>query len=293
MGDELGVPAFALSGLSKSFGGTRALDNISLEIAPGSMNFLLGANGSGKSTLINCLAGLEYWDSGSILLKGEDRAYDRPGYNHGLHLISEEIAPPLVSLAELKRLYQSLYPNWDHDIFQRFLNWSELDLSRNLTQVSRGQKVQAILALTLAVQPEILLIDEATAVLDPFIRARLMNEIERVNRKRSMTTIIATNIASEIVRMKGRLLIMRRGQIAVDRASDDFVRDLCKIRASAEQADAITRSGFCFIEQNEDGSWSFIGPATEIPRLSAPHQLDARAMTIEEIFIYHSDRSTK
>lgn len=289
----MGVPAFAISGLTKSFGGIRAIDDISLEIAPGSMNFLLGANGSGKSTLIKCLAGLEYWDKGSILLNGEDRAYDRPTYSRGIHLISEDLSPPLVSLAELKRVYQSLYPNWDEAVFQKFLAWSEMDISRNLTQVSRGQKVQAILALTLAVQPEILLIDEATAVLDPFIRARLMSEIEQGNRKNSMTTIIATNIASEIVRMRGRLLIMRRGQIAVDRASHDFVQDLCKIRAAPDQADAIARSGFCFIEQNEDGSWSFIGPATELPRLGAPHQLDARAMTIEEIFIYHSDRSTK
>ncbi|RYZ69876.1 MAG: ABC transporter ATP-binding protein [Proteobacteria bacterium] len=213
---------FEVKDLIKSYGGHKALNRINLSLEKGSMTLLLGSNGSGKSTLMRCLAGHMYWDSGEIFRFGQDRRTDRTGYNAGLHFISEDITPPQVPLKDLRELYKSLYGKFDDEIFNRLISLSGISLDKNLTQVSRGQKIQGLLALSLAVHPETLLIDEATAVLDPHVRDQLMKELSRMNADFGMTILLATNIANEITSLKGRLIVMRAGSIHLDKADDQI-----------------------------------------------------------------------
>lgn len=224
---------FDISNLKKSYFGKPALDGINLKIETGSLTFLLGSNGSGKSTLLKCLATHVHWDAGTILRRGADRAVDRGNYNQGLHYISEDIAPPPVPLSELRELYKDLYGKFDDDLFSRFVDLSGLKLTENLTQGSRGQKVQGLLALTLAVHPEVLLIDEATAVLDPYVRTALMRELETLNSKNQMTLILATNIANEITSLKGRLIMLKDGRVVMDRS--DEVIDMDEVLRAFER----------------------------------------------------------
>jgi ABC-2 type transport system ATP-binding protein len=285
-------PIFEISNLKKSYEGNLALEGVSLVIEKGSMNFLLGANGSGKSTLMKCMAGHQHWDSGEILLRGLSRKRDKKDFNKGLFLISEDILPPLVSLGELKEIYQSIFGVWDEEVFKKFIAWGNLDLTKKLTSVSRGQKIQGLLALTLATRPEVLLIDEATAVLDPFIRSRFMMEIERLNKSFGMTVVIATNIGTEISVLQGRLLIMKLGKLVVDRPVDKMTEGFTKIRVRSEYLEQAIEAGFSFIEQNKDATFSFVGLSENLNRLSCEFLPDQRAITVDEIFIFFSDRKT-
>jgi ABC-2 type transport system ATP-binding protein len=281
---------FEIRKLKKSFRSTVAVNGVSLSIEKGSMNFLLGANGSGKSTLIKCMAGHESWDSGEITRAGKSRKFDSKNFNEGLHLISEEVMPPLGSIGELKTVYQSIYPKWNEEIFEKFLAWGGLTTAQNLTAVSRGQKIQGILALTLATEPNVLLVDEATAVLDPFIRSRLMMELDLLQKTIGMTVVIATNIATEVASVKGRLLIMQAGSIVVDRPDEQLSQGFSKIMVAPEQGDKAATSGFSFIEKNREGTLTLIGKSDELSQLNFKYSVDQRAITIDEIFIYYSDR---
>lgn len=287
----MSIYEFELFELKKSYSGKQALDGITLSIAKGSMNFLLGANGSGKSTLLKCLCGHQYWDSGTIHRRGKSRERDYKDFNLGLHLISEDISPPLASLKELREVYQTVYPNWDEVIFRRFLNLSGLDVSQNLTQVSRGQKIQLLIGLALATRPEVLLIDEATAVLDPYMRNRLIVEIESLNRQTGVTVIFATNLATELTALPGRLLIMQQGRVVVDRDSEHLRDGYVKVRVAAEDFEVARNAGFSLIDKNEDGTYSFIGTQALAEKLTN-FKPDARMTSIEEIFIFHSERKS-
>jgi ABC-type multidrug transport system ATPase subunit len=167
-----------------------------------------------------------------------------------------------------------------------------LKLNQTLNQVSRGQRIQGLLALSLSAKPEVLLIDEATAVLDPFIRNRLMMELERINRETGMTVLIATNIATEVAVLKGRLLIMQGGKLVIDRSAEKMSEGFIKIRVSANEIDETQHSGFSFLERNQDGSYSFLGRAETLPALSASYLVDQRSITIDELFIFFSERRT-
>lgn len=284
---------FEIINLKKAFGRQLALKDLNLSIEKGSMNFLLGSNGSGKSTLLKCLAGHEYWDSGEILVHGNSRQRDRQDFNSGIHFISEDITPPLASLSDLKKLYQDIYENWSEETFQQFLAWSQLSLTSNLSAVSRGQKIQGLLALTLALQPQVLLIDEATAVLDPFVRSRLMLEIDRRNKEFGMTTIVATNIATEVASLRGRLLIMKNGVIVTDRSSENLSEGLSKIRVPQAHINKLAQTGFSYIGPNSDGSMNFLGAQKNLIKLDVEYSEDRRAITIDEVFILFSDRDAQ
>ncbi|MNT55335.1 putrescine/spermidine ABC transporter ATPase protein [compost metagenome] len=138
--------------------------------------------------------------------------------------------------------------------------------------------------------PHVLLIDEATAVLDPFIRNRFMLEIDQRNKKTGMTTIIATNIGTEIAVLKGRLLIMQKGSLVVDRAAENISDGFAKIRVSSSEADKTIAAGFSFLEQNLDGSISFLGKEEGLSKLNFAYQGDKRSISVDEIFIFYSDR---
>jgi ABC-2 type transport system ATP-binding protein len=292
MGDLLTVASRHLDivDVNKSYGPHAALSGVSLSIAKGSMNFLLGANGSGKSTLLKCVAGHEYWDSGDIFYNGFSRKIDRKNFNLGMHFISEDIQAPQCSLGQLKSLYQDIYKKWDEAIFQKFLNWGDLKFSDTLTAVSRGQRMQGLLALSLSCGPEILLIDEATAVLDPFIRNRFMLEIDRLHKTNGMTTVVATNIGTEVALLKGRLLIMEQGKLVVDKSAEAIGDGFVKVRIALADVDQITSAGFSLIDKNEDDSVSFLGKREELAKLKVHFLEDKRAISVDEIFIFHSDR---
>lgn len=279
-----------LTNVSKSYGRHIALSQVSLSISKGSMNFLLGANGSGKSTLLKCVAGHEYWNSGEIFYNGQSRKVDRKNFNQGLHFISEDIQTPICSLSDLRSIYQEVYQNWDEEVFQKFLSWGDLKLTDTLTSVSRGQRMQGLLALSLSCAPEILLIDEATAVLDPFIRNRFMLEIDHLNKSIGMTTVIATNIGTEVALLKGRLLIMEQGKVVVDKPAELIGDDFVKIRVKAADVNEMIGVGFSLIEKNEDESISFLGKSHALANVRVSYLEDKRSISVDEVFIFHSDR---
>lgn len=277
-------------GVKKSYGSRVALSDVSLSIEKGSMNFLLGANGSGKSTLLKCIAGHEYWDQGDICYNGYSRLRDRRNFNQGLHFLSEDIQAPPCTLGQLRSIYQEIYQKWDEVIFQKFLGWGDFKLTDKLPALSRGQRMQGHLALSLSCGPELLIIDEATAVLDPFIRNRFMIEIDRLNKLNGMTTIIATNIGTEVALLKGRLVIMEQGKVVVDKSAETIGDGFVKVRVDLRDVDEIIGAGFSLIETNGDGSVSLLGKQESLSGVSIGFLEDRRAITVDEIFIFHSDR---
>lgn len=284
------TPAFQIRELHKSYDKHPALKGISLDIKANSMNFLLGANGSGKSTLLKCMAGHQSWNSGEIHRHGQSRLKDHIAFNRGLHFISEEIEPPKMPLSLLAEVYGSVHGCWDDELFKRFLSWSGLDSSKNLQGVSRGQRIQALMALSLAASPEVLLIDEATAVLDPFIRNRLISEIETLHKKTGMTVIIASNIATELTGLQGRLIILRDGQVVIDREAENVSHGFCKIRVEADDKNKAIDLGLTYLDRNSDGSHTFIGPSQAINNPMFKYKMDQRNISFEEIFMFFSDR---
>ncbi|MEK2688694.1 ABC transporter ATP-binding protein [Bdellovibrio sp. GT3] len=187
-----------------------ALKDVSLTISPGTFTVVLGANGSGKSTLIKCLAGSQRWTQGTLSLDGRSRAVDNTNFNAQQILVSEDIILPDFTIARLVHTYQKIWTDFDQSTFERIMKYSNLARDKTPKELSRGQRVLLQFGLALGTQVPIILVDEVTATLDPFVRRKVVEELDQ-HARRSGTVVMATNIASETQHVNSQLVLINNG----------------------------------------------------------------------------------
>jgi putative spermidine/putrescine transport system ATP-binding protein len=211
-----GAPV-VLDSLVRTFGRTRALDGFSLDIAPGEFVALLGPSGCGKTTALRVLAGFEQPDSGRVLVRGSDisgigaqrrdmgmvfQSYSlfpnmdaRDNVAFGLQLRHQRSGPRRARAAELLDLvglsdHAAKYPH----------------------QLSGGQQQRVALARALAIEPQVLLLDEPLSALDAKVRAELRDQIRALQQRLAITTVFVTHDQEEALSMADRVCVMSNGR---------------------------------------------------------------------------------
>ena len=207
-----------LRNVSKVFGAVRALDDVSLEVAPGELIALLGSSGCGKTTLLRSVAGLELPSAGQILINDVDvsqtptrlRPIGMVFQSYALFpnmTLRQNIAFPLVvrrrPTAEIQpRVVELLKLVHLTDQADRYPN-----------QVSGGQQQRAALARALAPDPQVLLLDEPLSALDALVRTQLRDEIRRIQQTVNITTLYVTHDQAEAMAIADRVAVMNHGKI--------------------------------------------------------------------------------
>lgn len=210
------------TGLTKRYGKTLAVDDIDFAVPAGQTVGLLGGNGAGKTTTIGMLLGLLIPTAGSICILGHDMARDRFAALARMNFSSPYVAlPQRLSVAENLRVYAHLYdvPHAGRRITELA---AELDLTdlldRPAGQLSAGQKTRVALAKSLINRPEVLLLDEPTASLDPDTGDWVRSWLERYRAESGCTILLASHNMAEVERLCSHVLVMKHGRI-VDRGS--------------------------------------------------------------------------
>jgi putative spermidine/putrescine transport system ATP-binding protein len=227
-----------LSGVTKSFGATRAVDSVSLDVPAGTFVCLLGPSGCGKTTLLRMIAGLEDPTEGRIFLGGEDITA-LPAHQRGFgmvfqslalfpHLtVSQNIAYPLRirgtdAAAARKRAEELL------DLVQ-LAGFAD----RSVAKLSGGQRQRVAIARALAVEPRLFLLDEPLSALDAKLREAMQVELRQLQRRLGITTIVVTHDQREAMTMADLVVVMSGGRIRQSappaevyrRPADVFVAD--------------------------------------------------------------------
>jgi ABC-2 type transport system ATP-binding protein len=213
------APAIRVAGLSKSYGRVKALDGVSFDLAPGVFTALLGPNGAGKSTLFQILTGLFAADSGRVEVAGIDIARE-----------------PSAALAELGIVFQQPSLDLDLTVEQNLAYHCGL---HGLGGATWREAIAGALALfgqegargerSLMTRPSIMLLDEATAGLDPASRSDLVDHVGRLARDTGLAVLWATHIVSEVVDAD-RVIVLDKGRILADGSPAEII-------AGAGQAD--------------------------------------------------------
>ncbi len=215
-------PAVAAIGLAKHYGAARAVDDISFTVGRGRVTALLGGNGAGKTTTMCMLLGLLLPTAGSVRVLGEDMTRHRyrvlPRLNFSAPYVD---LPHRLTVEENLRIYAGLYgirhPGERMQALAADLDLIDL-LRRAVGSLSTGQKTRVALAKALINQPELLLLDEPTASLDPetgdFVRGYLADYRTR----RNATILLASHNMGEVERLCDEVLMMKAGRI-VDRGA--------------------------------------------------------------------------
>jgi ABC-2 type transport system ATP-binding protein len=218
--DAQPTPAIAVDALIKSYKGVIAVDGISFHLEASSITGLLGGNGAGKSTTIAMIMGLVMPTSGSVKVLGAQMPKERYRVLHRMNFESPYVDMPMrLTVRQNLSVFAQLYAVPDID--ERIAGLaSELDLTEFLDRptgkLSAGQKTRVSLAKALINRPEVLLLDEPTASLDPdtadWVRARL----ERYRTEHNATILLASHNMTEVERLCERVIIMKKGRIEDD-----------------------------------------------------------------------------
>ena len=215
-------PAIRVRGLHKRFDEVKAVDGIDFDVAYGSVVALLGGNGAGKTTTLSMLLGLLLPTDGSIEVLGQDMLQDRYPVLGRINFSSPYVELPYrLSVEQNLLVYARLYgvPQARARVRQlaRELDFGAL-LGRRTGSLSSGQKTRVALAKALVNEPELLLLDEPTASLDPDTADWVRSYLEEYCRRMGATVLLASHNMAEVERLCDQVMMMRAGRI-VDRGT--------------------------------------------------------------------------
>jgi ABC-2 type transport system ATP-binding protein len=203
---------------------TRAVDGISFALAPGTVTGLLGGNGAGKTTTIAMILGLIEPTSGHARVMGADMPRERYRVLHRMNFESPYVdMPNRLTVRQNLTVFGRLYAV--ENLRERILSIAaQLDLSdlldRPTGKLSAGQKTRVALAKALINRPDVLLLDEPTASLDPDTADWVRSHLERFRAERNATILLASHNMAEVERLCDRVIIMKQGRIEDDAAPD-------------------------------------------------------------------------
>ena len=213
-------PAIALDRVTKLFAGKPAVSELSLAIAEGSVTGLLGGNGAGKTTTIGMIMGLILPTRGSVRVLGADMARERHKVLGRINFESPYVdLPHRLTVRENLTVFAKLYgvSQAKHRIATLV---DDLALGafvdRASGQLSAGQKTRVALAKALVNEPELLLLDEPTASLDPDTADWIRGHIEAYRRRRGATILLASHNMAEVERLCDRVVFMQSGRVVAD-----------------------------------------------------------------------------
>jgi sulfate transport system ATP-binding protein len=222
--------------VSRRFGDFTALDDVTLEVPEGSLTALLGPSGSGKSTLLRIVAGLEHADTGSVSINGVEVTDARP-QDRAIGFVFQHYAPfthmtvrnnVAFGLKIRKRRGSEIRARVDELLkLVGLRTWAE----QRPSQLSGGQRQRMALARALAVEPQVLLLDEPFGALDATVRTELRQWLRRLHDEQGVTTVLVTHDQEEAMDVADRIAVMNDGRIeqvgspreVYDEPANDFV----------------------------------------------------------------------
>jgi ABC-2 type transport system ATP-binding protein len=217
-------PVLQVRGLEKSFKKRHVLKSLDWSVPGGRVIGLLGRNGAGKTTLLRCLLGLSPIDGGSIELFGAPMLEPGGERMHRIGFVPQTFDLfPWMKVRAYLDFTAAFYARWNHDLVERLLSNWELDVKQKIGELSQGQRQKLAIVRAIAPDPDLLVLDEPVASLDPQARRAFMTELLGLMRAPGKTVIFSTHITADLERADADIALLRDGQI-------QFMRPLAELR---------------------------------------------------------------
>ena len=212
---SLAVPVVSARGLRKRFGRTEVLKGIDFDIPPGRIYGLVGHNGAGKTTTLNAILGLSSYE-GTVRVLGEDPFEKRARLMENVAFISDVASlPRFLKVRELFALLGNVHPNFSHEKARSFLEGTDVKMEQRIKNLSKGMIAQLHLAVVMAIDAKLLVLDEPTLGLDITYRKRFYRRLLEDYMTEERTLLITTHQVDEIEFMLSDIMFMRDGELVL------------------------------------------------------------------------------
>lgn len=282
--DQEFPPILEFSKVNKVFRGKNgvekpALKDLSLRLSAGMVVGLLGQNGAGKSTLMRCALGILSPDSGDIRTLGEtpeqlsSAAKERLGY-----VPQQPFGYEGFTVERALDLHRSFYPHWDMQLEQDWLTRFELDVSQQIQRLSVGQRQSLALIMAMAYRPELLILDEPVASLDPIVRRKFMVDLFDLALESGSAVLFSSHITSDLERVASHVALIKQGELVLFKEIDALREEVCLLKLAAgtelpEPVRILSRDGDSVLVDRGDIELNF------------PGVLRSEALNLEQLFV--------
>ena len=273
--------AIELSHIQKTFP-QFALRDVNLAVPTGTICGLVGENGAGKSTLIRILMGALRPDSGRATVLGADTAApDFPAVREDIGVVLDEgCFPETLTAPQVGRIMAATYRRWEQDTFDAYCKRFGLPEKTAFKDYSRGMKMKLTIAAALSHQARLLVLDEATAGLDPIVRDEILDIFYEFTRDETHSVLISSHILSDLEKICDYIAFLHEGQLLFCEEKDALLETYGIFNDTAEQAEALMPEAVVVRETTPYG-----GVRALVRRELAPVGFQLEKPTIEDIIL--------
>lgn len=228
-----------VKGLCKSYPDF-SLQDIDLAIPGGTIMGLIGENGAGKTTTIKCILNMVPRDQGEIHILGLDNRSQQRKAKEAVGVVLDEcFFHDTLRPKDLHLILKGLYPNWDRELYQSYLKKFQLPPDKYIKEFSRGMKMKLSLAAALAHHPQLLVLDEATAGLDPVVRDEILDEFLNFISDEDHAVLISSHITSDLEKAADYITYLHEGRVVLSQPKDEILDHYGRVGCTAQDLAAI------------------------------------------------------
>ncbi len=203
------------TGLSKRYGRRAALSDCTLEIPSGKVVGLVGPNGAGKTTLLELAVGLLAPTSGTITVLGAPPAIDAAQLGRVGFVAQDAPTYGRFKVADYLRFGARMNPTWDNDLAHSRIEALDLDFDQRAGSLSAGQRAQLALTVAIAKRPELLILDEPVASLDPLARREFLQALMGVVTRNEVSVVLSSHLVADLERVCDYLVVLASSRVQV------------------------------------------------------------------------------
>ena len=274
--------AIQLSHINKSFGDF-AIRDLCLEVPSGTICGLVGENGAGKSTTIRLLMGALRPDSGSARVLGSDvSSPEFRAVKEDIGVVLDDACfPESLNAVQVGKIMAGTYRRWDQGLYDGYLKRFDLPLKKQFKDFSRGMRMKLAIAVALSHQPKLLVLDEATAGLDPIVRDEVLDIFNEFTREEDHSILISSHILSDLEKLCDYIAFLHKGDLLFCEEKDRLLEEYGIFEDSKENLDCLRPEAIVAREENRYG-----GVRALIKRDLAPAGFRMEKPSVEDIVLF-------
>ena len=274
--------AIQLSHINKSFGDF-AIRDLCLEVPSGTICGLVGENGAGKSTTIRLLMGALRPDSGSARVLGSDVSspeFRAVKEDIGV-VLDEAYFPESLNAVQVGNIMAGTYRRWDQGLYDGYLKRFDLPPKKQFKDFSRGMRMKLAIAVALSHQPKLLVLDEATAGLDPIVRDEVLDLFNEFTREEDHSILISSHILSDLEKLCDYIAFLHKGDLLFCEEKDRLLEEYGIFEDSRENLDCLMPEAVVAREETRYG-----GVRALVRRDLAPAGFRMEKPSVEDVVLF-------
>lgn len=272
--------ALEIYNLTKSYPGF-TLENLNLTLPSGCIMGLIGENGAGKSTTIKLILNMIHKDSGSITILGKDNTDNMELTKEDIGVVMDEVGiPECLTVKQVENVMRHTFRNWDAAEFSYLVQKLALPDKKPFKEFSRGMKMKLGIAIALSHNAKLLILDEATAGLDPVVRDEVVEMFSDFTRDENHSILISSHIVSDLEKLCDYVAFLHKGKLLLCEEKDQLLAAYGLIHCTAEELQNLPAEAIKYKKQNPYGIEAMV------LRSAVPAGVNISPISIEELFVF-------